>query len=100
MPVPEEPDLGFGGEWCNGVYFCSPVKGWGAAVYRVNTIGIMNIQYFVATADEFLQMAYVKSVVQNLKGVDVERPPYVTGLTDWLTVTCVLHAFAEEHKDG
>lgn len=94
------PELGFDGAWDGDYYYCGPCPGWGAIVYEVPG-GVLNLQFFTRRGKPSLKEGYVAAVLRSATPSLPESriEPYKTGIRDWLTVTCILLNFAEEHSE-
>lgn len=97
----ERPDLGFDGEWDGAFYFCRPCEGWGAIVYNITNQDGMAIQFFKVSAEKPLKENYVAAVLKNANTAGMhgnKLGEYFMDVPDFLTITCIIHRFAEEHN--
>ena len=95
-----QPDLGFDGAWDGPFYFCRPCEGWGAIVYNITNRDLA-IQFFKVSAEKSLKKNYVAAVLKSANSAGMhgnEVGEYFMDVPDFLTITCIIHRFAEEHN--
>lgn len=96
-----QPDLGFDGAWDGPFYFCRPCEGWGAIVYNITNQDGLAIQFFKVSAEKPLKENYVAAVLKSANTAGMhgnEVGEYFMDVPDFLTITCIIHRFAEEHN--